>query len=317
MNIWKKLFGGQDNVNKGISENKDLAKVFREQDFAKLREFGKRMKVDKFVRELRDISVEDWNKAGYVNSRTFWEREVKGINPTEISVQSAGNTPSFFLDDVGLENKHQQTVILQRPTTFVEVCLDVQYHEYDDKRWFSHFKELPEIDGLSRSGKKEEALILCCRGLELYPDSFLFYDRVADLYDDLKRPEEAEQILMIGLSKSLSKCTLAGSIAERAFRKGKYRETIRWWIAGGILQLDSKIMVDRMPFLNLAYVCQAFGVTDTQGWLLEMADRASNQGPTRFDTVGAELRYRLARAAIAAGDDVVVHAIRAYHARYK
>ena len=143
------------------------------------------------------------------------------------------------------------------------------------------------------------------------------YDRAADLCDEFKRPEEAEQILKEGLLKSLSKCSIAVALADRAFAKGNYRDAIRWWITAGVLQLESKIMVDKMPFLNLAYVCQPIGIKDAESWLLAMADRASNEGPIRFNAEGAALRHQVARAAMAAGDDAAQHAIVAFHERYK
>lgn len=203
-----------------------------------------------------------------------------------------------------------------RTDPFIATCLDFDYRELDDDRWFSHFEELPKIDSLRKSGKIRDALSICLKGLERYPDSFLFYDRAADLYDQLNQPDEAEKTLKVGLSKSLSKCSIAGAIADRAFAKKDYRNAIRWWITASVLQLESKIMVDKMPFLNLAYVCQPFGIKDTERWLLAVADRASDEGPVRFNAEGAELRHQIARAAMAAGDDVVQHAIIAFHDRY-
>jgi hypothetical protein len=200
---------------------------------------------------------------------------------------------------------------------FIARCLDVPDREVQDDRWFSHFKELPEIDALRKSGKAQEALALCRTGLAQYPDSFLFYKRGADLCDDLGQPDEAERLLVEGLSKSLSKCSIAAALADRASAKGNHRDAIRWWITGGVLQLDAKLMVDKMPFLNLAYVCQPIGIKDTELWLFEMADRASTQGPIRFNAEGAELRHRVARAAMAAGDDAAQHAIVAFHDKYK
>lgn len=204
-----------------------------------------------------------------------------------------------------------------RSDPFIAACLDVNYQERDDDRWFSHFKELPQIDTLRKSGQKQEALSLCRKGLQQYPDSFLFYVRAADLLDGLGKADEADQLLKEGLSKSLSKCSIARVLADRAFEKNDYRNAIRWWITAGVLQLESKIMVDKMPFLNLAYVCQPIGIKDTETWLLAMADRASNEGPVRFNAEGAELRHQVARAAMAAGDDAAQHAIIAFHERYK
>lgn len=200
---------------------------------------------------------------------------------------------------------------------FIARCLDVPYREMQDDRWFSHFKELPEIDALRKSGKAQEALALCRKGLEQYPDSFLFYKRGADLTDELGQPDETERLLVEGLSKSLSKCSITVALADRASANGNHRDAIRWWITGGVLQLDAKLMVDKMPFLNLAYVCQPIGIKDTERWLFEMADRASTQGPIRFNAEGAELRHRVARAAMAAGDDAAQHAIVAFHDKYK
>lgn len=204
-----------------------------------------------------------------------------------------------------------------RTDPFIATCLDFEYREVDDDRWFSHFEELPQIDSLRKNGKREDALSLCLKGLERYPDSFLFYNRAAELYDQLDQPDEAEKILKVGLSKSLSKCSIAGAIADLAFGKNDYRNAIRWWITAGVLQLESKIMVDKMPFLNLAYVCQPIGIEDTEHWLLSMADRASSEGPIRFNAEGAELRHQVARAAMAAGDDAAQHAIVAFYERYR
>lgn len=204
-----------------------------------------------------------------------------------------------------------------RADPFIASCLAVEYRELNDGRWFSHFKALPQIDSLQRSGKKQEALSLCRRGLEQHPDSFLFYLRAADLYDDLGDPHEAERALKEGLAKSLSKCSLACALADRGFKRGNHRDAILWWIQAGVLQLESKVMVDKMPFLNLAYVCQPIGFSDAERWLLGMADRASSEGPVRFNAEGAELRHRVARAAMAAGDDAAQYAIRAFHERYK
>lgn len=201
--------------------------------------------------------------------------------------------------------------------SFIATCLDVKYQERNDDRWFSQFRELPKIDSLRNSGKKKEALSLCQKGLKKFPDSFLFYLRAADLCDELNRSDEAEQVLKEGLSKSLSKCSIAGKLADRAFAKQNYRDAIRWWIMAGVLQLESKIMVDKMPFLNLAYVCQPIGIKDTESWLFAMADRASNEGSVRFNGEGAQLRHQLARAAMAAGDDSAQQAIVAFHERYE
>jgi tetratricopeptide (TPR) repeat protein len=207
-----------------------------------------------------------------------------------------------------------------RRDPFIASCLDIAYRELPDPRLFSHFKEIPQIDSLRNSGKTQEALSLCQRGIEKYSDSFLFYGRAAALCDRLNKPEEAERILMEGLSKSLSKCRIAGAIADRAFAKGNYRDAIRWWIAASVLQLESKIMVYDTPFLNLAYVCQPIGIKETSRWLLDMADRASHAaygGPVRFNAEAAELRYQVARSFVAAKDNVAQYAIVAFHERYK
>lgn len=204
-----------------------------------------------------------------------------------------------------------------RDDPFIASCLEVNYRELEDERWFSHFKELPEIDNLRKLGKKQEALALCLRSLENFSDSFLFYERAADLFDDMGKSDDAERILKDGLSKSLSKCSLAVALADRAFARGDYRGAILWWIRAGILQLESKIMVDKMPFLNLAYICKPIGFKSESEWFLEMADRASNEGPIRFNAEGAKLRHRVAQRAIAAGDDAALFAIQAFHERYK
>ena len=137
------------------------------------------------------------------------------------------------------------------------------------------------------------------------------------MYNDIGKPEDAEHILKQGLQKSLSKCSLCGALANRAFKRGDHRGAILWWIRAGVLQLESKIMVDKMPFLNLAYVCQPIGIKDAERWLLQMADRASNEGPVRFNAEGAELRHRVARNAMDAGDDAAQYAIQAFYERYK
>lgn len=84
-----------------------------------------------------------------------------------------------------------------------------------------------------------------------------------------------------------------------------------------MLQLESKIMVDKMPFLNLAYVCQPMGFSDAERWFFQMADRASNEGPIRLNSQGAVLRHCVAQSATAAGDTAAQYAIQAFYKHYK
>lgn len=210
-----------------------------------------------------------------------------------------------------------QTIADYQADPFIPSCLDFEYQEFNDDRWFSHFEELPQIDSLRKNDKKQEALALCLEGLERNPDSFLFYERAAGLYDELSQPDEAERILKEGLEKSLSKCSIAAMLADRALEQQNYSDAIRWWITAGAMQLESNIIVDHMPFLNLAYVCQSLGISVTELWLFEMADRASSQGPIRFNAEGAELRHQAAKAIMTAGDDAVQAAFSAFHDRYK
>lgn len=100
--------------------------------------------------------------------------------------------------------------------SFVASCLDVRFKESPDDRWFSHFKELPEIDSLNRTGRDRDALELCKEGQKRYPDSFHFYMCAARLHDALNEPVEAERLLLEGLEKSLSKCSIT-QLADRAF----------------------------------------------------------------------------------------------------
>lgn len=199
---------------------------------------------------------------------------------------------------------------------FITSCFAVSYKEEEDDRWFSHFKELPEIDKLRHSDNPKEALSLCLKGLQNYPDSFLFYIRAADIYDDLGQSSNAEQVLHEGLEKSLSKCSLCTKLANRAFERKEYRTAIRWWIRAGLLQLESDIGVDPMPFLNLAYICQPFGFKEAEIWLLKLADRSSSQGSIRYNADGAELRHEAARELMRAGDDATQYAIQAFYERY-
>jgi ankyrin repeat protein len=200
---------------------------------------------------------------------------------------------------------------------FIATCLDPKYREISDERWFSHFEELPEIDSLKKRGEHQNALMLCQKGLEKYPDSFLFYERAAVLYDELGKPDEAERILKEGLLKSLSKCSIAVALADRELEKNNYRNVIRWWITAGVMQLESNVMVEKMPYLNLAYVCQSLGLSEVENWLFNIADTASNEGPIRFNTQGAELRHQVGRAILSTRDDAAQHAIVAFHDRYR
>ena len=59
---------------------------------------------------------------------------------------------------------------------------------------------------------------------------FNFYERAAGLYDELSEPDEAEIILKEGLEQSLSKCSIAATLGDRAFEKKNYRDAIRGWI---------------------------------------------------------------------------------------
>lgn len=199
---------------------------------------------------------------------------------------------------------------------FVTSCFTVSYKEEEDDRWFSHFKELREIDRLRRGGNPKGALPLCLKGLQSYPDSFLFYLRAADIYDDLGQSSNAEQILHEGLEKSLSKCSLCTKLADRAFEKKEYRTAIQWWIRAGLLQLESDSGVDPKPFLNLAYVCQPIGFKEAETWFLKLADRSSSQGSIRYNADGAELRHEVARELMRAGDDAAQYAIQAFYERY-
>ena len=199
---------------------------------------------------------------------------------------------------------------------FIRTCLEVPYEEWEDNRWASHFEELAEIDSLRRNGKEEDALSLCLKGLQGHPDSFLFYLRAADLYDGLRREDDAERILQEGLKLSLSKCGLCAKLADRALKRRDYRSAVQWWIRAGVLQLASKILVDMKPFLNLAYVCQPIGLIEVEQWLLSLADRASRQGPVRFNAEGADLRHQVARGLMAAGDDAAQYAVQAFYEQF-
>ncbi len=201
--------------------------------------------------------------------------------------------------------------------SFAEACLKLNYQELDDKRWFSHFKELPEIDKLRKEGKTQKALSLCLKGLESYPDSFLFYGRAADIYDDLGKTKEAEDILMEGLTKSLSKCSLSRALGDRAFSEGNYRKAIYWWIQSGVMQLESRIMVDMMPFLKLAYICHPLRLVKAEKFLLQMADIASNEGPIRFTAEGAELLHQIGRSLMESGDTEALTAIQQFYHKYR
>lgn len=200
--------------------------------------------------------------------------------------------------------------------SFIELCLENKYQELEDNRWFSHFKELPKIDQLKNSGDSQAALKLCLKSLKTYNDSFLFYARAADLYDNLNQPKEAIDILKVGLTESLSKCSIAKHLAERAFKNDDYREAIRWWIQSCVMQLESGILVEYLPFLNISYLCQPIGLKKEETWFLSKADSISSQGPIRFDSTGTKLRHNLILSAKNNDDSEVIDVIKEFFKRF-
>jgi tetratricopeptide (TPR) repeat protein len=200
---------------------------------------------------------------------------------------------------------------------FIAECFDLPFEEEEDDRLFANFKELPRIDALRGRGRRREALMLCRQGIRRHPDSFLFYQRAADIYDDLGKPARAERMLRKGLERSRSRCSLCCRLGDRALQRKEYRTAVLWWIRGAALQVVAGRYVDMEPFLNLAYVCRAMEMHDEEKWLLELADRASCQGPVRYDEAGVELRFRAARRLRSARDDAIPRAIRLLRERYR
>ena len=217
------------------------------------------------------------------------------------------------------KNIKSETNILnsnKRNESFIQSCLENKYQELEDNRWFSDFEELPKIDQYKNNGEYRKALDICLKGLKTHYDSFLFYGRAADLYDLLNKPQEAIKILNIGLEKSLCKSSIAKYIADRAFRRNDYREAIFWWIQAVVMQFESNLLVEYVPFLNLAYLCKATKWKEEEEWCFSMVDKISPQGPIRFDSIGAKLRYDLILKAKKNGDNDVLDSIKLLFKKY-
>ncbi len=249
---------------------------------------------------------------------------------TEITVESKDSNPKNIIEKTDITDSIDELDQLEAEIAveskdsnpkntvdnFIEKSLENKYQELEDNRWFSHFKELPEIDRLKKIGDNKAALELCLQSLETHSDSFLFYSRASVLYDNIDKPQDAIKILKAGLLKSLSKCSLAQDIADKAFKRNNYRDAIFWWIQAGVIQIESKILVEYIPFLNLAYLCQPIGFEKEEKWFFSMADRISTQGPIRFNSDGVNLRHKLIQQATGSNDSVVLDAIKEFYNRY-
>lgn len=218
-----------------------------------------------------------------------------------------------------LPARSEPRVFQEKAEDFIRSCFfwGISGEEIKDNRSSSDFKEIEEIDSLHKESQSQEALSLCLKSMKHHEDSFLFYLRAAKIYDVLKRHDDAEGTLQIGFKISLSKCSIAAAIGDRASINMEYRRAIRWWIRGCVLQLNSKILIEPMPFLKLAYACQPFGLIETTQLFFRLADRASNLGPIRLNPDAAGMCHQLVQNAMAAGDDAILKAITEFNRRYK
>ena len=196
----------------------------------------------------------------------------------------------------------------------VASCIEPKFTEQPDNRWFSDFPELREIDNAREAGRLSEALERCNRGLESHPDSFLFYGRAAQVYDAMGDAAGAERVLLAGIDKSLSKCSLCGHLAEQARKQSRHADAVAWWLRGCSAQLRANLLADNKPFMNLAYVCRPLGLGAAADWLLGLADRISRTGPIRLDAVGTRERGEVAAAL---GNGPAHRAVLAFVDRYQ
>ena len=178
---------------------------------------------------------------------------------------------------------------------YLRSCFEIQLKENDDPRWFSDFDELPVIDATIKNGAHDQALELAEAGLAKYPDSFLFYGRLADVHQARGDAAAAEQVLFDGLRKSKSKATLCERIGSGAFENGDYLKAVRWWTISCVIQTQAETLLHYVPFLHLAYTAEGFGMKQEQAYLLKRADRISSSGPIRYNDEGAAMHYAIAK----------------------
>ena len=174
---------------------------------------------------------------------------------------------------------------------YVDTCYQIDFEEFDEpRRWndIPRMRELPDMAFYN----KEKALTVAEAALQEYADYSFVYYWVAKLRGEIGFPGEPIATCLEGLKKGRNKPMLCGAIAMFEFSRFDLGQAVKWWLRSAATQFGCRLSTDSFSLLNLAYIAEGLDLPDCQKALMSEAQRLQS---VKFDPVGAEQRYHLAR----------------------
>ena len=180
---------------------------------------------------------------------------------------------------------------------YVESCLILAFSEMEEEREWNTYQDVVQVRNLLNDDKYTEFLAFANPLKEKYTDFDLLYSWMALAHRKQKHYDLARQVLQEGLKVCRRKYYLCDAFGNTEFEAGNLAEAVTWWIQSVLLQetYEKHDTWAYSPFLNLAYVSQALGMSTLRDRFFEESDgRLDGQ---RFDQPKADEFFRKVRNA--------------------
>jgi hypothetical protein len=174
---------------------------------------------------------------------------------------------------------------------YVDTCFQIDFEEFVELRHWQDMADMRAIPDMSMVDKRK-ALPMAEAALEKFDDYSFAYYWVAKLRHETGFPGEPIATCLKGLQKGRNKPILCGAIAMYEFSRFDLGQAVKWWLRSAATQFGCRMSTDSFSLLNLAYITEGLGLPDCQKALMSEAQRLQS---VKFDPVGAEQRYHLAR----------------------
>lgn len=156
---------------------------------------------------------------------------------------------------------------------FAAECFEIAFAELQDDREADTVPGGKSVYEAANAGRTEEALQAALALRERQPDYDFVYCWLGTLYQRQNKPREAEQALLTGLKVARRKWSLCDYLGDFHWSQHDLRSAVQWWLRSAVLQVFSRTMRDQGPFLYLAEVARALGMSAPMNHLHQHAQQ--------------------------------------------
>ncbi len=157
-------------------------------------------------------------------------------------------------------------------------CFSPDLIQDDEKRVWSKIEELNQIPALVKESKLDEALEVIEACESRFADFDFIYAWKANIHHKKGNINTARQILMAGLSSSVSKHLICDRLGFLESQTGDIESAVQWWIKSIVLMSRNNRDTLWEPFLYLAHIAGSIGCDDQARVLMAAANKACIPG---------------------------------------